>query len=345
MFTYLLGYERRADFSRDPDSRGRAPALDERSDAQLKAELELLAAQANRLNSKVAMMREFFHAVRDEHKRACRGGDKARLECIRRGSSHAAAFESAEPLVSVIVPTLNRAQLILERTLPSVIAQDYENWELIVVGDAMESQQAALLKAISDPRVRFLNLRTRGRYPQQRGPRWYVAGVKPMNFGLRLARGAWITHLDDDDEYTDDHISALLSLARERRAEWVHGKVLFVDENGGPSEVVGDPRPALGRISRISSLYLGALKTFRYNAACWRYYYPADWDLWERFLDMGVTHAHLDMVVGVHYGSRAAPLDVYQAATAPESCAAPARRAKRPGGLALLRRWWGSEPV
>lgn len=316
-------------------------AINKQTYLQLKAEFDQLAVQASWLNAKNRMMWEFFHAVRDEHKRASRAGDRARLERIRRGSVYARAFEDAEPLVSVIVPTLNRAQLILERTLPSVLEQDYENWELIIVGDAMEEKQAALLTDIKDSRVRFFNLRTRGRYPQQREPRWYVAGIKPMNFGLRVARGAWITHLDDDDEYTYDHISALLALARKQRVEWVHGKVLFVEEGPRPGIVVGQPQPALGRISRISSLYIGPLKTFRYDIACWRYFYPGDWDLWERFLDMGVSHAHLDLVVGVHHGSPAEAAQ-REAPNAPEPRpSSPAATQGRRGAFELLRRWWG----
>lgn len=313
-------------------------ASDKRSHSEPSGELAQAVARASRHKATAALMWEFFHAVRDEHKQARRSGDRTRLEQMRRGSAYARAFDSAEPLVSVIIPTLNRARLILERALPSVLEQDYENWELIIVGDAMEEEQAALLNGIRDSRIRFFNLRTRGRYPRQPGPRWCVAGIKPMNFGLRVARGDWITHLDDDDEYTDDHISALLKLARSRRVEWSHGKVLFVDERGGPGVVLGQAQPAFGRISRISSLYIGPLKTFRYDMGCWRYFYPGDWDLWERFLDMGVSHAHLGLVVGTHYESKAAAVKHY-APKPPEPQTPVQSVERRPGRWAALRRW------
>lgn len=299
------------------------------------AELVRLASSAARLKATNALMWEFFHAVRDEHKQACRAADRSRLDRLRRSGRYAQAFEAPEPLVSVIIPTLNRARLILERALPSVLDQDYANWELVIVGDAMEPEQAAVLAGIRDPRVRFYNLRRRGRYPQAPGPRWCVAGIKPMNFGLRVARGDWITHLDDDDEYTDDHISALLRLARERRVEWTHGKVLFVNERGGDAVALGDPHPAFGRISRISSLYMGVLKTFRYDAGCWRYFYPGDWDLWERFLDMGVTHAHLDLVIGTHFESKVSAVKQYEPKEKVRTEPSPARAA----GWSGLRRW------
>ncbi len=253
---------------------------------------------------------EVFDAVREEDKRRRRGGDRARLDQLRARPEYARAFEAREPLVSIIIPTYNRAQTILERTLPSVYSQHHARWEVIIVGDAMASLQAQQLAAITDPRVRFVNLKRRGNYPAQRVPRWYVAGIKPVNCGLRIARGDWIVHLDDDDELLPEHISVLLEAARAHRAEWAHGQVVFRDA-GGASTVVGSPVPRLGGIARISSLYHAALKTFRYNPRCWRYNYPGDWDLWERFLDMDVRHAHVAQVVAIHHGGVSEMLDHY----------------------------------
>lgn len=254
---------------------------------------------------------EVFDAVREDYKRRQRGGDQALLGRLRTTPTYARAFEVPEPLVTIIIPTYQRARLILERTLPSVCAQQYPRWEVIIVGDAMASEQAQLLAGIRDPRVRFINLKRRGAYPEQRAPRWYVAGIKPVNFGLRIARGDWIVHLDDDDELLPDHIAMLLAAARTQRVEWAHGKVEFREPHLGASTVVGCATPRMGGIARISSVYHAALKTFRYNPQCWRYNYPGDWDLWERFLDMGVTHTHVDRIVAVHHGTLTEVLDHY----------------------------------
>ena len=54
---------------------------------------------------------------------------------------------------------------------------------------------------IKDPRVRFHNLRRRGKYPANAMRRWMVAGTGAANQALRSARGDYITHLDDDDEF------------------------------------------------------------------------------------------------------------------------------------------------
>lgn len=239
--------------------------------------------------------------MREEKKRSFRAGDRARLEKMRRSKNYELAYQEREPLISVIIPTYERAEMILERALPSVLSQDYERWELLIIGDGIASKQARLLQGIQDRRVFFHNLKTQGKYPTDLISRWLVAGSKSANFGLRVAKGRWITHLDDDDEYTPSHISLLLDLARERHAEWAHGNVLLRPRDAAGEVSIGSEFPMYGRIAQPSSLYHAALKTFRYNPRCWHYEYPGDWDLWERFLEAGVSHAYLPEVVGYYY--------------------------------------------
>lgn len=250
-----------------------------------------------------ALMKQFFAAHAEENKIPFRAGDGVRLSAIRSSSRYFRAFEE-NPKVSIIVPSFNRADLILKRAIPSVLAQSYHNWELIIVGDQMADEQIKILGDVSeiDSRISFFNLKKRGNYPKVDGPRWYVAGTKPINFGLRIASGDWIAHLDDDDEFLPDHLESLLRIALNKKVEWVHTKVLFKDDNGGDQLVVGGVLPTHGNISRISSIYHQGLKTFRYNPYCWRYYYPSDWDLWERLLVMGVSHQHHDGVTAIHHG-------------------------------------------
>ncbi|MGC1549885.1 MAG: glycosyltransferase [Rhodanobacter sp.] len=260
--------------------------------------VQLMQAQ-----QRIELMQQFFDEHGRREKTRLRSNDLARLERIRASTGYAAAY-AEQPLISIIVPTYNRAKIIIERTLPSILRQDYAHWELLIVADCMDEADAALLRdaAAHDPRVHFHNLKRRGNYPSMKGPKWYVAGTKPMNFGLRCARGAWIAHLDDDDEFMPQHLSTLLQAAQTARSEWAHSKVLFVDDQGNEQCLVGSDTPAHGMISRIGSLYHAGLKTFRYNPGCWKYFYPGDWDLWERLLQMGVSHAHAPLVTAIHHG-------------------------------------------
>lgn len=266
------------------------------------AEYQQLRDKFQKLSNSYLFTLQFFAESARIEKAWRRAGDAERLRAIRQSADYEKPFRDENPLISVIIPTYSRAQIVIDRTIPSILAQTYGNWEVIIVGDQMAEAEASLLAGVEHPRIRFINLKKRGRYPLEKGPLWYVAGIKPMNFGLRIARGQWIAHLDDDDEFDPQHLELLLHTARSQRAEWAHGKVRFVDDDGSEAGTVGGPQPREGGIARISSIYHGQLKTFRYNQTCWKYHSPGDWDIWDRFLCMGVRHAHLPMVTATHHG-------------------------------------------
>ena len=100
------------------------------------------------------------------------------------------------------VGTYNRGELITERCLPSILAQTYHNLEIIVIGDACTDDTFDRIKKFSDKRLKYFNLKQRGNYPRIRKFRWMVAGSIPFNHALRMTTGDFITHLDDDDEYS-----------------------------------------------------------------------------------------------------------------------------------------------
>jgi predicted O-linked N-acetylglucosamine transferase (SPINDLY family) len=266
--------------------------------------IEQLQTAYKRLTDLNAFLMQFFSETEKVEKPKWRRQDRESLQKIREAADYNKAHTEDEPLISIIIPTYNRSKIVVERTIPSILRQTYKNWEVIIVGDQMADPHVEILSGIDHPRIRFINLKRRGRYPSGKAPLWYVAGIKPMNFGLRIAKGRWIAHLDDDDEYLPEHLERLLHKARSENIEWAHAKVRFLDDDGVTEvAIVGEPIPRVGGISRISSLYHAGLKTFRYNPSCWKYCNPGDWDLWDRFLTMGVRHAHLPLVTAIHHGT------------------------------------------
>lgn len=203
---------------------------------------------------------------------------------------------SPRPLVSVTTPTWNRAELLTTRTLPSLIRQTYTNWEAVVVGDGCTDDTAERIAALGDPRIRFENLRERGRYPEDPFHRWMVAGCAPANRALELARGEWIGYLDDDDVLVEDHLETLVGFARESRAELVFGAGEF---QRSPEEWlrIGKLPPLPGNVMHSSVLYRSYLKAFRYDVEAWKESIGADAHLWGRMYAAGVRFAFLDRVV------------------------------------------------
>lgn len=89
------------------------------------------------------------------------------------------------PLVSVVLPTYNRAD-VLERSINSVLSQTYENIELIVVDDGSTDGTEALVREEDDPRLTYL------RHDQNRGAN------AARNTGLARCDGRYIAYLDSD---------------------------------------------------------------------------------------------------------------------------------------------------
>ncbi len=94
------------------------------------------------------------------------------------------------PLVSIIIPTFNRAHLIGE-TLDSVLAQTYENWECIIVDDGSTDNTAEVVNGYiqKDSRFQFYHR-----------PIEKINGASSCrNFGLSLSKGVFVIFLDSDD--------------------------------------------------------------------------------------------------------------------------------------------------
>lgn len=203
-----------------------------------------------------------------------------------------------EPLVSVMIPTYNRGQLLVDRTLPSILSQTYQNLEVVIVGDCCSDNTPELLARIKDPRVRFFNLSQPGLYPEDVSCRWFVAGAKPANKALQLVRGKWIAWLDDDDVFTPDHIEVLLRFAQKERYEFVAG--LYEEERNGKRFIMGRKSNEYAEYGGHSTwLYRAYLRFFRYNADSWRKSWncPADIDLQLRMCAAGVRMGALNQVV------------------------------------------------
>src|SRR5438105_2841101 len=93
-------------------------------------------------------------------------------------------------MVSVILTTYNRAQLVLE-SIYSVLNQTYKELELLIIDDGSTDNTAELIADIHDPRIRYYKLPHCGR----------TAILK--NFAIRQSKGEFIAFNDSDDTWED----------------------------------------------------------------------------------------------------------------------------------------------
>ena len=237
-----------------------------------------------------------YHLAKDRLKiRRCR----RELERLRRESP--INFDrNREPLVSVRIATYNRGRTLVERAIASVLRQSYKNFEIVVIGDHCADDTEQRINALRDPRVRFYNLWERTRYPADPASRWQVAGALPMNHATQLARGEWIAPLDDDDEFSEDHLEVLVRACLENRWEFAYGKV-EMEMEPGVWRLVGRYPPIHANICHLSVLYHANLRFFDLNVTAWKLDEPGDWNLWRRMKAAGVQMGFVDQVVGKHY--------------------------------------------
>ena len=205
------------------------------------------------------------------------------------------------PLVSVTIPTYNRTAILVERSIASVLAQTYQNIEVIVVGDCATPETVEAVQSVRDPRLRFENLAVRGPRPPEPERAWQTSGSRPYNRTLELARGQWIAPHADDDEFTPDHVEVLLKAAVENRLEFVYG-ASWMEAPDGLWFRLGEWPPHHAGFAAGSVLYSAGLRFFKYDEECWREDEPNDWNVWRRMQEAGVRMGFLDRVVFRHYG-------------------------------------------
>lgn len=143
-------------------------------------------------------------------------------------------------LVSVIIPTLNRAHL-LAQAIQSVLDQRLTDFELIIVDDGSTDDTPTGVNAYNDPRIRYI--------------RQANAGVSAArNRGIQEASGRYIAFLDDDDLFLPTKLEKQVAyLEAHPEMAMVHSRYVILDAKNNLIETI----PSQG----AGQLYLPFLKS------------------------------------------------------------------------------------
>lgn len=220
---------------------------------------------------------------------------------LRHSTGYASAFKD-KPLISVRIATYNRSDLLIERAISSILKQTYQNFEIVVVGDHCTDDTEAKLKKLGDKRIRFYNLPNRTAYPQERTRKWMVIGAPAMNQAAAMSRGAWIAPLDDDDEFSPEHLEKLLDHAQKTKSELVYGATNVHYLNSTKRMQFYAFPPEKGQFTFIGAIYLKLLDDlFKYDFHSWVVDEVADWNLIRRMMEAGVRISAIEDVVSDVY--------------------------------------------
>lgn len=134
-------------------------------------------------------------------------------------------MDNKDIVVSVIIPTYKRPVAFLSRAVESVLNQSHKNVEVVVIDDSpdeFEERRAIkeYMSSIQDDRVIYLmNEKNLG-------------GSLSRNRGIDTAKGAFITFLDDDDEYMPEKVEKQLDFMLNRDCEMSFSDMIMYSEEG-----------------------------------------------------------------------------------------------------------------
>lgn len=129
-------------------------------------------------------------------------------------------YKSFVPIVSVILPTFNRRNL-LPRALESVIKQNFKQWELLIIDDGSTDNTFELINS-------YINQFENIRYIKHLNRRPPLS----QNIGLLASAGEFVSFLGSDDEYKPTYLEERVNFMRSKSdVDMIHGGV----------EIVGHP--------------------------------------------------------------------------------------------------------
>jgi O-antigen biosynthesis protein len=194
------------------------------------------------------------------------------------------------PLISIIVPTHNRLDLLIDRAIKSIWQQSYRYVEILICAHGCTDGTRDL--KTTDSRLRIITVPRRRTYPPTAENHWFAGPVDPINAGLAAARGKWIARLDDDDCWDEKHLETMLRFAQGGNYEFVSAG--YQTDTGSVMSDGGNP--PIGGVQ--TWLYRSYLSFMRANPACWRKTNNRvnDLDLADRFRRAGVRIGHYEGV-------------------------------------------------
>ncbi|MGM5629355.1 glycosyltransferase family 2 protein [Apibacter raozihei] len=128
---------------------------------------------------------------------------------------------NSNPEISIITACYNSDNYIM-KTIESVLAQEYTNWEWFIVDDNSSDNSVNLIKSVTDKRIKLLKLD------------FNHGAAKARNIGLKLAKGRFITFIDSDDIWFPDFLITAKNFLVNNNEELVYSSYKRYDEDLNP---------------------------------------------------------------------------------------------------------------
>lgn len=133
-------------------------------------------------------------------------------------------------LVSIITPTYNCGRFIAE-TINSVLAQTYNNWEMLIVDDCSSDNTKEIVEQFKDSRIKYFCLEHNS------------GAAVARNTALRMAKGRWIAFLDSDDLWLPEKLERQIKFMEDNNYVFSYHKYEEIDETSMPlGKIISGPK-------------------------------------------------------------------------------------------------------
>lgn len=123
-------------------------------------------------------------------------------------------------LVSIITPVY-QSERFIERTILSVLAQSYQNWEMILIDDCSHDKSAEIIQKFveKDKRIKYLRLETNS------------GAAVARNKAIEMAQGEYLAFLDSDDLWEPSKLEKQLEFMKEKNSNFSFTRIKIIDSN------------------------------------------------------------------------------------------------------------------
>lgn len=149
-------------------------------------------------------------------------------------------------LVSIVTPTYNCGRYISE-TIESVLAQTYQNWEMLIVDDCSTDNTKEVVESFTDPRIHYFCLdRNSG-------------AALARNRALSIAKGRWIAFLDSDDLWRPEKLVRQIGFMVENGYSFSYHEYEEIDEDGKPLGIQVSGKKHVSKFDMFACCWPGCL--------------------------------------------------------------------------------------
>ncbi|NOR71688.1 MAG: glycosyltransferase [Methylomarinum sp.] len=162
-----------------------------------------------------------------------------------------------QPLVSIILPTYNRATL-LPKAITSILTQTHRHLELIVIDDNSIDNTQEIIHSFNDPRIQYYKNSTNLKLP------------RALNHGFSKAKGDYLTWTSDDNVFSTEAIEKMLATLEESNKDFVYADYFLfsdLDSKGqplNPYQINQSSELQLEKGNHIGACFMYSRKIYEY---------------------------------------------------------------------------------